>query len=282
MTSKPGTAYSSSLVIVATLVCVALAACGSASKHTSTTAPAATQAATQSAAASPGTAQGATFSGQTVAKVGPYTVTKAAVEHWMSVLVVTDKSDIPKTNDPKLVVPQPPDYTTCVTNAQAGLTGTSNHLTATAIKQKCALLRQALQEQAVELLISTDQLLGKSAERRVTASDGEVRRHLNKLVREEFPSQAAFQRYLRFTRQPLADQLYRVKSLVLTTKLLLAYGLSSGTPSASQQQYFTQVTKHWVAATSCRTGYVVPSCSQYKASAAAKPGTGALIQELAL
>ena len=153
---------------------------------------------------------------------------------------------------------------------------------AVAIKEKCALLREALQEQALETLISTDQLIGKAAERGITASDSEARRLLARLTKEEFPSQASFQRYLRITKQSLADQFYRLRELILTGKLIKAVTGGTGTPTPAQQREFAQVSKKWIAATSCRSGYVIALCSEYKPTAGKPPAAGTLIAELGL
>jgi hypothetical protein len=218
-----------------------------------------------------------------VAKVGSSSITKAAVEHWMSVLIVTDTGDIPKTTDPKLVVPQAPSYAACITHAGEGLAHTNGHLSVAAIKEKCARLRQALKEQALETLISADQLIGKSAERGVTVSNSQVRQRLDQLNREEFPNQAAYRRYLRRTRQSVADQLYRVKTNLLAGDLIAtATGGPNHTPSPTQQREFADLSNKWIAATDCRPDYLVALCSQYKPSAAKPPAVNVLIAELAL
>jgi hypothetical protein len=285
MTAMPTPTSHPALALAGTLACLSLTACASTPHHTTATSGAAphTSNATTPETTTTAASSSAGLTGQTVARVGPYPITKAAVEHWMTVMIATGTSDIPKTSDPKLVVPQPPSYTTCITNAKEGLAHTSSHPTLAAIKEKCGLLHQALTEQAVELLISTSQLIGESTEHGITASDSEIRQQLNRLKSEEFPNDAAFRRYLHITRQSLADQLYRVKELLLTSKLLASIaGAPNHTPTPAQQQAFTPAVKRWTAATSCRTGYVVARCNQYKPTTASKPPISVILAELAL
>src|SRR5579872_6258142 len=40
-----------------------------------------------------------TATSDTIARVGTHPISRASVEHWMSVLIVTDDNDIPKTAD---------------------------------------------------------------------------------------------------------------------------------------------------------------------------------------
>jgi hypothetical protein len=256
--------------LIAGFVCICLVGCGSGSNQRSTRAGAvATSAASD--VSTTAAAAAASLPSNAIAKVGSYTVTKADVAHLMPVIVVTDGNDIPKTNDPKRVVPEPPSYSACIANVKGGKGGPAAHLSAVAIKDKCALLRQALQEQALETLISTDQLIGKAAERGITASDSEARQLLTRLKNEEFPSPAAFQRYLRITRQSLGDQFYRLRELILTGKLLQAVTGGTGTPTPAQQQEFAQISEKWVTATSCRAGYVISLCSEYKPTTSKPP-----------
>jgi hypothetical protein len=265
--------------LVAGLLCVCLFGCGSGSNQRSTRAGAVASN-TASDVSTTATAV-ASLPSNAVAKVGSYTVTKADVAHLMPVIVVTDGNDIPKANDPKRVVPEPPSYSACIANVKGGKGGPAR-LSAVAIKERCALLRQALQEQALETLIATDQLVGKAAERGITANDSEARQLLTRLKREEFPSEAAFQRYLRITKQSLADQFYRLRELILTGKLIKAVTGGTGTPTPAQQQEFAQISNKWIAATRCRTGYVISLCSEYKPTISKPPPASALITELGL
>lgn len=218
-----------------------------------------------------------------VAKVGPQAITQRAVEHWMSVLVITDGHAIPKTPDPKLLAPRPPSYATCIADAKGGLAEKGTRLTSASIKQKCASLRRALREQAVEVLISTAQLVDEGAERGIVLNDKQVRRLLAGLVRAEFPSEAAYRRYLHITKQSLRDQIYHVRPMFLAAKVLKAVaGGPDRTPTPAQLRGLANATKKWIAATTCRAGYVVPRCREYKASTEQPPAVNVLIAELAL
>jgi hypothetical protein len=271
------------LALVAALVCVSLVACARTSNHTSATHKSAPAESAARDAPTPSTPGDAGLSGKTVAKVGRYTIATTAVKHWMSVLVVTDRSDIPKTRDPGLAVPQPPNYTTCVTHAKIGLARVGSHPTVATLTRKCALLRQALQEEAIELLISTEQLIGKAAVLDIAVNDSEARQQLSRLKPSEFPTEAAFRRYLRLTNQSVADQFYRVKNLILADKLIATVaGGPHHTPTPAQQREFAEISKKWIARTSCRTGYVVALCRQYAPSAGKPPAVNVLIAELAL
>jgi hypothetical protein len=217
-----------------------------------------------------------------VAKVGPHIITKATVEHWMTVLIITDGNDIPKTNDPRRTVPIPPNYTLCVSNAKAVLANSTGPSTG-ALQEKCAQLRQALQEQALEILVSASQLASESAEHHITTNNNEASRRLNRLVHEEFPSRDAFRRYLHLTKQTLTDQLERIKAQILAGKLTSTLtGGSNHTPTAAQQLSLAQSSKKWIAATICRRAYAISLCNQSDGARHRPPAVNTLIQELGL
>jgi hypothetical protein len=200
----------------------------------------------------------------------------------MSVMLITDGNDIPKKADPKRVVPQPPAYSGCIANAKA----TQATASRAQLKRRCALLRQALKEQALEHLISTQQLYGEGAERKVAISDAEVIKRLDALKREQFPSPAAFDNYLRITGQTTHDQLERIKFSLLTAKLLHALTGGASPDHLTPQQRaglasLARASGKWRLATTCDPAYTVPLCN-HGSSAANRQTPSALIAELGL
>jgi hypothetical protein len=218
----------------------------------------------------------------TLARVGTHPITRASVEHWMSVLVITDDNDIPKSSDPKRAVPQPPAYSACIANGKATLSATPR----AQIKQKCALLHEALQDQAIEHLISTQQLYSETAERSISVSDHEVGAYLKRREREEFASHAAYANYLRITGLTKQDQLERARAELLTRKLLQSLTGSSSPHNLTPEQRgrlvsFARISKKWKEATTCKPAYAVPLC-KLTGLLPSKPAPDPLIVELGL
>lgn len=252
------TRYGLRLALLAALACGGLSSCGGGSGHDTTAAA------------------------DVVAHVGTRPITRASVEHWMSIMLITDGNDIPKEVDAKRVVPQPPTYSACVTDAKMTLKTAPR----AQLKRKCALLRQALQEQALEHLISTQQLYAESAEHKVSVSDAEATKRLDALKREQFPSPAAFTSYLRITGQTIYDQLERIRFSLLTAKLLQTLtGASSPNHLTIQQSArlaaFASTSDKWRHATTCAPAYAVPLCSR-EGPKANRPVPDMLITELGL
>jgi hypothetical protein len=112
----------------------------------------------------------------------------------------------------------------------------------------------------------------------VTASDGEVLQLFKRVKAQEFPTQAEQQQYLASRRLSLADELFLLKINLLGQKLLSKL-TTEGNQGTARLAKAEQV---WTAKTSCRPGYVVQHCKQFKgASTTSTPPASVLIEQVA-
>jgi len=101
---------------------------------------------------------------QVVARVGSNAITHRTLTRWMAALA------------PEHVVPDAPRYTACVKRQQALALAQAS---SAAMKQECAQQYRALEQQALDLLISSQWLLGEAAARHLTVSGRELNARLS-------------------------------------------------------------------------------------------------------
>jgi hypothetical protein len=215
---------------------------------------------------------GGGIAGDSVAQVGATAITKAELGHWMSTLTGGDFYEVARGHAaPAALVSEPPNYAACVSSLQAAAAGAHRtgqqqpasaapRTTAAQLLTKCRQLYVALRLQATAYLVEAHWLIGAAAEDGVTVTDGEVLRELQRIKASEFPKPGQFQRYLAANRRSLADELLVVKLHVLSQKL--QEKMSSGGKRATIK--LSEVGQRLTAKTSCRPGYVVPHCRQFR------------------
>jgi parvulin-like peptidyl-prolyl isomerase len=154
--------------------------------------------------------------GNAVAAVDGTPISKADYEKWAEITVKGSASE-----GQPAVLPDPPDYTTCVAQLRRqarprrGQPAPSD-ITLTA---QCRQLNQQIIEQTMSTLIQQLWIEGEAEERDVTVSDAEVRRALEDTKRQSFPTERQFQAFLRRSGMTMADVEKRVRIQVLASKL---------------------------------------------------------------
>jgi foldase protein PrsA len=147
-------------------------------------------------------------------------ITKATFDHWLGVAASASSASTGQAAKP--VIPEPPAYTACIAHLQAiepkPAKGQKPKTTA-ALKTECEQQYKALQTQVLSFLISADWLLGEAESKGVKVSDKEVTARFNKLKKAQFPTEAAFQKFLASTSYTVSDLLLRVKQSMIETKL---------------------------------------------------------------
>jgi hypothetical protein len=199
-------------------------------------------------------------SGDAVVQVGHNSISKATVEHWVKVEGVVSQKLIPRSPIPAGLVPDPPAYSACIHYLQQNSPTPAKHGSA-GLKRECRQRYQNTRRHVLAILITFQWLMGEGAKRGVSVSMGEARAALNRFKRENHLSNMAFQRYLDYTGQSLADVLLVVKIDALVTKLQQTIAAKLGAAGAAK--FFNEFPKRWVGQTSCQAGYVMPDCKQY-------------------
>lgn len=256
------TANRSLIALCAVLAGLGLVACANSARSAKTATPARTARPTKTAtpakterptktAGHPSTAQPDTGAwGDVVVRVGRHSITKAMLAHWTAVEAVLAYTYKPKKPVPRGVVPDPPGYANCIAYLAKVEPGGAS-AGAAALKTQCEQERERVQDHILEILITDDWMHEEAIVRGVRVTRGEV----DRVVSGEFASRANFHRFLRLTGEREADERFIVESELLVSRLAV------GKPEGSLAG---EVIARWTPRTSCRPGYVISVCRQYK------------------
>lgn len=207
---------------------------------------------------------GASANDATAVRVGAHTITIGTVAHWISVL----KGRGSNGNAPGPPAPVPPHYKTCIAFAIAHSTPSLQpSSTPRQPKAYCEYEYRRFKLKALYLLISYQWVTGEAAELGVRLNRPELERQLaffrNALG---LSSDAAYRRYLRFTRADNADVLLSIETEQLTRAVVakVSGGRSPASAERVLKSFGQAYLRRWLARTDCRTGYVVPICREYR------------------
>jgi Raf kinase inhibitor-like YbhB/YbcL family protein len=119
---------------------------------------------------------------------------------------------------------------------------------------------------ALSFLITSQWVIGEAAARKLSVSDTEVKQHLAQIEKQSFPKAGAFQKFLAKADETEADLLARVKVELLESRIAAKVtagkrGAQAKSVLASFQKAFQE---HWKRFTTCKSGYVMEDCSEYK------------------
>jgi foldase protein PrsA len=159
--------------------------------------------------------------GDAVVQVGSTPITKSTFEHWLGVAAASSAAST-TTAASKPVVPDPPDFTACIAHFQATAPKPAKGApkpTEAQYKAQCEQEYTALKQQVLGFLISANWVLGEASSQGVSVSDKEVEKKFNELKDQQFPKEAAFQKFLASTGQTVSDLLLRVKLNMLSQKI---------------------------------------------------------------
>ena len=152
-----------------------------------------------------------------VATVSGTPISNAAFNHWMSIAAASSQQQ----GGTKTPVPVPPDYKACVAGLKAQTASVKGATTPTdaQLKAQCATEYTSLQQQVMQFLISADWVIGEAADQGVKVTDAAVRKQLDTERKQQFPTQAAFTKFMQQTGETTNDLLLRVKLQQLSTKI---------------------------------------------------------------
>lgn len=215
-----------------------------------------TSAGESSEAATPGASQ-------VVARVGTVAVTRGQVNHWMGTLAGQDYYDVSHQQTvPDGLVSDPPNVGRCAASLEAavaaGRASGESPESGSALLAKCRQLAEALKLQATAFLTATQLAIGFAEEEGARATEGEVKQSLDATVMREYGSEAKYDRYLAARRTSLSDALLEARLALLGRKVLAKLDTPVG------RTHYAQGLERWVTRVSCKPGYVVENCLQYK------------------
>ncbi len=184
--------------------------------------------------------------GNAVASINGTPITVSTFNHWMTVAAnASSASTTTGAATPKVPVPDPPSYTNCIAHLEATApkpTKGQPKPTAAQLKTQCEQQYTSLKQSVLGYLISANWVLSEAAERGVKVTDAEVKKQFNQIKSQQFPTEAAFQKFLVSTGYTVSDVLLRVKLDLLSTKLQQKISKEAGAkPTQKQiQSYFEQ------------------------------------------
>jgi Raf kinase inhibitor-like YbhB/YbcL family protein len=179
-----------------------------------------------------GTAHDASLTSGAVANVAGVAITKAGVEHWLAV-------------------------TTALSSAASKGTSTPGASTPS----------QALKNQTLAFLISSQWVLSEAAAKGISVSEAAIHKRFTEIEHEEFKQPGELKTFMSKSGETMADLLLRVKIELLESAIsqrVTASKHSSAEKQAALAAFQAAFQKRWKAKTTCKSGYVVEDCKEYK------------------
>jgi foldase protein PrsA len=149
-----------------------------------------------------------------VAKVGDSVITKTQFDKWLQ------NAARGQSQGGQATVPDPPDYEGCVAALRKQPVPSGGKQPSTdSLKKQCKQQYDQLKGEVMQFLIQAQWVQQEAAARGVKVSDAEVRKSLEDQKKQAFPSEKAYQRFLKSSGMSEEDILFRVKLDQLQSKL---------------------------------------------------------------
>ena len=181
--------------------------------------------------------------GNAVARVGDYVISKSLFNHWMQIAANSSAGQVPG-QAASTQVPQPPDFKACIAQKRstapkpaAGQPQPSD----VQFKAQCQQQYQGLRDQVMQFLISSDWIQGESADQGIKVSAADAQKQLTAIKAQQFPTPAAFAKFLATSGMNMNDLLFRVRLDALSNKLRTKITKGKGTVTDAQiASYYAQ------------------------------------------
>jgi foldase protein PrsA len=142
-----------------------------------------------------------------VANVAGNPITMQAFDHWMYVAAKGQASSSPSA--PVIVPNDPPNFANCVKQVRAQIPSLAKTPDATIVKD-CKQLYTTLSGQVLDFLIKAYWYQATAHKLGIKVTPAQVTAALNQAKKQQFPTNAQFQTFLKSTGQTLQDIQYRV------------------------------------------------------------------------
>src|SRR3954447_15086257 len=155
-----------------------------------------------------------------VAKIGDTVITKDQFNHWLN--AAAHGSAAPGSN---VTVPDPPNFTKCVANqAKQPVPKGAKKPTAAQLKTQCKQQYDALKQQVMQFLVSSEWIKQEADKQGVKVSDKEVQKQFADQKKQSFQKEEDYKKFLQNSGMTEQDLLFRVKLDVVSndvrTKIL--------------------------------------------------------------
>lgn len=206
-----------------------------------------------------------------VAEVHGHAITRAMLDHWTHVTAIRDFRLTPLAPVPRWVLPDPPAYTRCVAHLElvAHRPAAPRPIpTAAQLKAQCRQQYAILRRQVLDSLITGEWLISEGEARGLRPPRSAFAQWFERLWRSELTTRARLGKYMAATGETLSDIRFRAKIKAYSTAIEGQYGLTLGAyrPRLERRyvRFLATLPEKWARMTSCRRGYVVPNCRQYR------------------
>jgi foldase protein PrsA len=149
-----------------------------------------------------------------VAKVGDETITQGEFDKWLNTAVKS------QAQGGAAAVPDPPDFPKCVAAKKKAPTPQGQgKQTDAALKKQCKTEYDTIKRQVMQFLIQAQWVQQEADKRGITVSDKAVQKSFDDQKKQAFPTDKAYQQFLKTSGMSEADILFRVKLSQLQEKL---------------------------------------------------------------
>jgi hypothetical protein len=212
-------------------------------------------------------------SDQTIAEVrGASPISNGLLDHWIRIESVLAYDTIPKAPIPKGVVPVPPHYGACI-----AFLGTKPFLvesgkpkeTHAQLKARCGKRYEEIKQKALSYMIAARWVRGELAQKGIHVSQNEVAKAIRNFKIKDFEHPQEFAKYMIYAGLSPQDLHFIIEITTLETSLEERDLSKKGFTIKQRQQALAGFIKRWTVKTTCKPGYRVPGCREYRGSGTA-------------
>jgi foldase protein PrsA len=172
--------------------------------------------------------------GNSVAVMAGNPITLQTFNHWMYVAAKGQASQSP--GSPVIVPNDPPSFASCIAQVRKQIPTLAKTPDAT-VKSDCSQLFTSLSSQVMDFLIKAYWYQADAHKLGITVTNAQIQTAFNTAKKQEFPTAAQFDSFLKSTGQTLADIMYRVRINQIFTKLESRF--TKPVTTAQIQAYYT-------------------------------------------
>jgi len=197
-----------------------------------------------------------------VAKVGDDTITQDEFTKWVTAAVKSQAQGGDAT------VPDPPDYAKCVAAKKKQPVQGQSKQTDASLKKQCKSEYTTLKRQVMQFLIQAQWVQQEADKQNITVTEKDVRKSFEQQKKQAFPTEKAYQQFIKTSGMSEADILFRVKLSQLQEKLTKKVTDDAGKVTSADVEAYYEKNKKRFAQPERRDLRVVLTKTQEKADAA--------------
>jgi foldase protein PrsA len=177
--------------------------------------------------------------GNAVANMAGNPISTAAFNHWMYVAEKGNAAQSP--GAPVIVANDPPDFKGCISQVRKQIPSLAKTSDKT-IKSDCSQLFTSLGGQVMKFLITSYWYQAEAHRLKINVTDAQVQKAFQSAKKQQFPTDASFQTFLKQSGQTLQDILFRVRINEILKKLVAKHQ-STVSPAAIQKYYSSHLSQ---------------------------------------